>query len=236
MARLPRLSIAGLPHLIEQAGHNGQPVLTDAVDRASYRALLAASSAQAGVAIHAYCLGSARVVLLATPDRADSLSRMMQALGRRYTSWFNRRHGRSGTLWSGRFRATVIDPHGELVAAMRHVESDAAIAGDATPTGDGQPQSSAAHHLGLLQDPLVSDHAAFWALGNTPFDRHAAYRRLVMQPLAPAERARFDDGMRKGWALGSAAFLAELARQSARRVEPRRPGRPKRPTAAGSSL
>lgn len=224
-----------MPHLIEQAGHNGQPVLTDAVDRASYRALLAASAAQAGVAVHAYCLGPARVVLLATPEGADSLSRMMQALGRRYTTWFNRRQGRSGTLWSGRFRATVIDPDGELVAAMRHVESDAAIAGDATPPLAEQPLSSAAHHLGLLQDPLVGDHAAFWALGNTPFDRHAAYRRLVMQPLAPAERARFDDGMRKGWAVGSAAFLAMLARQSTRRVEPRRPGRPRRPTQLSSA-
>lgn len=233
MARLPRLSIAGLPHLIEQAGHNGQPVLTDAADRAAYRALLGESAAQAGVAIHAYCLGAARVVLLATPERADSLSRMMQGLGRRYTTWFNRRHQRSGTLWSGRFRATVVDPQAELVAAMRHVESDAALAGDAASPLDEQRMSSAAHHLGVTHDPLVSDHAAFWALGNTPFERHAAYRRELMQPLEPSQRARFDDAMHKGWALGPEAFLQALARQSQRRVAPSRPGRPRRSPGAG---
>lgn len=231
MARLPRLSIAGLPHLVEQSGHNGQLVLTDATDRAAYRRLLGESAGQAGVAIHAYCLGATRVVLLATPERADSLSRMMQGLGRRYTSWFNRRHQRSGTVWSGRFRATVIDPEAEVVAAMRHVEADAALAGDAAAQLDEERVSSAAHHLGVIHDPLVSDHAAFWALGNTPFDRHAAYRRQVMQPLEPAQRARLDDAMRKGWALGSEAFLQSLARESPRRLAPSRPGRPKRTAA-----
>lgn len=236
MARLPRLSIAGLPHLIEQAGHNGQPVFTDSTDRAAYRALLAESAARAGVAVHAYCLASARVVLLATPPRADSLSGMMQGLGRRYTAWFNRRHKRSGTLWSGRFRATVIEPDAELVPAMRHVESDAAIAGDATSSAPDERLSSAAHHLGLAHDSLVSDHAAFWALGNTPFDRHAAYRREVMQPLGSSERARFDEAMRKGWALGSPGFLQMLARQSTRRLEPRRPGRPRRAVDGDDSI
>lgn len=224
-----------MPHLIEQSGHNGQPVLTDAADRAAYRSFLAESAAQAGVAIHAYCLGPVRVVMLATPERADSLSRMMQALGRRYTTWFNRKHQRSGTLWSGRFRATVVDPEAELVAAMRHVESDAALAGDAAPQPDEQRVSSAAHHLGLVHDPLVSDHAAFWALGNTPFERHAAYRRDVMQPLEPFQRARFDAAVHKGWALGSDRFLESLARQSQRRLLPRRPGRPKRPPKSSAS-
>ncbi len=227
MARLPRLSIAGLPHLLEQSGHNGQPVSTGAEDRQAYRDFLARASGETAVSIHAYCLMPTRVLLLATPRDAEGLSRLMQRVGRQYTAWFNRRHGRSGTLWAGRFRTTVIDPQTELVPAMRHVEVDAALAGD----GQAPPEarvSSVAHHLGTAVDPLVSDHAAFWALGNTPFERHAAYRLLVLQPLSAAERHRADEAVRKGWALGPEGFLAALAAQSERRLRPLTPGRPRR--------
>ena len=227
MARLPRLSVAGLPHLVEQGGHNAQAVFLDGIDRGAYRAALAQAAADSGVAIHGYCLDAGRVLLLATPREAEGLSRMMQRVGRRYTADFNRRHGRSGTLWAGRFRATVLDPDSELVAAMCHLESDAALAGDGSLVA-GERISSAAHHLGLAVDPLVTDHARFWALGNTPFDRHAAYRLLVMHPLHPLQRRRFDEGVRKGWALGPEAFLAALAASTARRVRPLSPGRPRR--------
>lgn len=227
MARLARLSLAGLPHLVEQSGHNGHPVATDAVDRAAYRDFLARAAAETGLSVHAYCIERARVLLLATPATDDALSRAIQRIGRSYTAWFNRRHGRSGTLWAGRFRATVIEPQSELVAAMRHVEADAALAGDAS-AAPAERVSSVAHHLGLLSDPLVSDHARFWELGNTPFDRHAAYRLLVMQPLADRERSRFDNAVRKGWALGPDAFLRDLEARLERRVRPRSPGRPRR--------
>ncbi len=227
MARLPRLAVAGVPHLVEQCGHNGQPVFLDAADRAAYRAALAESAAACGVAVHAYCLDASRVLLLATPRDADGLSRTMQRLGRRYTAEFNRRHGRSGTLWAGRFRATVIEAERHLVEAMCYVESDAAMAGDGDAPAD-ERRSSAAHHLGLAVDPLVGDHACFWALGNTPFDRSAAYRLLVLQPWPTTHRQRFDDAVHKGWAVGSPAFLAALNSTTPRRLQPLAPGRPRR--------
>lgn len=227
MARLPRLSAAGLPHLVEQGGHNGQAIFLDAADRSAYRAGLLQAAADSGVAIHAYRLDAARLLLLATPRDAQGLSRMMQRVGRRYTAEFNRRHGRNGTVWSGRFRATVLQPEVCFMAAMCHVESDAALAGDGRAT-DGEHLSSVAHHLGLAVDPLVSDHALFWALGNTPFERHAAYGLLVMQALQPDARRRFDDAVRKGWALGSESFLATLAVATSRRVRPLNAGRPRK--------
>ncbi|TXC66588.1 transposase [Piscinibacter aquaticus] len=227
MARLPRLSVSGLPHLILQSGHNGQDVLTDAIDRDSYRRFLAQAAAGCGVAIHAYSLERARVLLLATPLDAPGMSRMMQSVGRRYAAWFNRRHGRSGTLWDGRFRATVVEPDRDLVLAMRHVEADAAQADDARAPAQARV-SSMAHHVGTAIDPLVSDHPAFWALGNTPFERHAAYRALMEQPLGAQERHRFDEATRKGWALGSPAFVASLSQLAGRRTLPKRPGRPKK--------
>jgi len=77
-------------------------------------------------------------------------------------------------------------------------------------------------------DPLVNDHNIFWSLGNTPFDRHAAYRLLVLQPLPESRRRHFDDAVRKGWAMGSEAFMAQLAAVSGRRLQPLAPGRPRK--------
>lgn len=227
MARLPRLSAGGLPHLVEQRGHNGQAIFLNGADRAAYRAGLLMAAAESGVVLHAYCLDTARVLLLATPRDSNGLSRLMQRVGRRYTAEFNRRHGRSGTVWSGRFRATVLQPESCFMAAMCHVESDAALAGDGH-AAEAERISSVAHHLGLGADPLVTDHALFWALGNTPFERHAAYGLLVTQPLQPDGRRRFDDAVRKGWALGSESFLAGLAATTSRRVRPLTAGRPRK--------
>lgn len=229
MARLPRLSVAGVPHLVEQCGHNGQALFLDSADLRVYREILLEATSASGVALHAYLLDTARVLLLATPRDSKVLSRMIQRVARRYTVEFNRRHERSGTIWSGRFRSTLLQPGTCFIAAMCHVESDAALAGDGS-AADGQRISSVAHHLGLVVDPLVSDHALFWALGNTPFERHAAYGLLAMQPISPEERRRFDDAVRKGWALGTEAFLAEIAEASSRRVRPLAAGRPRKPT------
>lgn len=228
MARLPRLSVAGLPHLVEQTGHNRQSVFLDDADRQAFRDLLRQAASDQTVAIHAYCLAERRLMLLVSPREPEGLSRMMQAVARSYTRRFNLRHQRDGTLWAGRFRATVIDPDSELVAAMRHVESDAVLAGDASLPRERRC-SSAAHHLGVDHDSIVSDHLRFWALGNTPFDRHAAYRDIVSQPLGDGERQRFDEAVRKGWALGPQDFLHSLGTLCGRRAVPKRPGRPRLP-------
>ena len=221
MARLPRLSVPGLPHLAIQRGHDQAPVSRDAADRACWRDLLAESARACGVAVHAYAIGGARALLLATPAEAGGLSRLMQLIGRRYTIAFNRRHGRTGTLWDGRFRAAVLEAERWLVPAMRFVEE----------TGAADPADhldSGAHHRGERADPLVTDHPAFWALGNTPFDREAAYRLQIASPLPAADRAALEHAMLHGWALGSTGFEAELTAAGARRTRPDRPGRPAR--------
>ncbi len=227
MARLTRLCVPGWPHLLVQSGHNHQAVFRDECDRKLFLELLQASAATEAVAIHAYALLDNEVRLLATPSTADSLSRMMQSVGRRYGSRFNRRHGHAGSLWEGRFRATVIEPERHLLACMRYIEG--ASGGGETGTGLGQqPWSSAAHHLGGRADPLVSDHLLYWSLGNTPFEREAAYRSLLQQALAPQEFAQIADAARKGWPLGSPEFLAQLSGNTSRRLTPLPRGRPRK--------
>lgn len=226
MARLPRLSVANLPHLLIQRGHNRQAVFLDDEDRLQFRSLLGEAARSEEVSLHAYALYDGEVRLLATPPQADSLGRMMQVLGRRYGAAFNRRHGRTGGLWEGRFKTTVIEPTVRVLDAMCFVETD----GGLRPSeGVGAlAVSSLAHHLGRRHDAMVADHAVFWALGNTPFEREAAYRARLEAGLAERVRTELNDAVLKGWPVGGATFLASLAQQTDRRLMPLKRGRPRK--------
>lgn len=227
MARLPRLVIPDQLHHVIAQGHNDQPVVLDDDDYRAFLNWLREAARQARVAIHAYVLLPSRLQLLATPADAAGLSRMMQSLGRLYVPYFNARHGRSGSLWDGRYRATVLDPAGYFVACARLIESQPVSAG-MVADGASYPWSSQAHHLGHRKEPWLTDHPAYWALGNTPFEREAAYQQSTALPLESALIEQILTATRKGWALGSEEFCRRLTKLTARRLAPARRGRPRK--------
>ncbi|MHA7599490.1 transposase [Alicycliphilus sp. T452] len=225
MARLPRLTLAGYPHHVIQRGNNRQAIFADRQDFEAMLALLAENAQKFRVAVHAYVLMDNHFHLLATPATAEALPQMMQAVGRSYVRYFNDRHGRSGTLWEGRYRSTLIETDRYLLACMVYIDLNPVRAGMvAQPLA--WPWSSHAHYLGQRSDKLVTPHALYWALGNTPFAREAAYAALVQAGIASAEQAALTDATLRGWALGGADFVAELQKKSPRRATKARPGRP----------
>jgi len=228
MARLPRLDLAGHLHLVIQRARDGQRAFVDDDDRRRYLGAMLESARECAVAVHAYALMDTEVLLLATPAETASLARFMQGLGRRYVKAFNHRHGRSGALWEGRYRTTVVDPASHLLACIRLVEQAPMRAGLVTRTGDW-PWSSAAHHAGQKADPIVTEHTAYWQLGNTPFEREARYARESAVLLTDLETERLLAAARHGWPIGSDVFLHALRRTTDRPVQPRPRGRPKQP-------
>jgi putative transposase len=226
MARLPRAVMPGHPHLLIHQGHSGQPVFLDAADAALYLANLGDAARSARLAVHAHALFANEVRLLTTPESADGLAQLMQAVGRRYVPAFNKKYSRSGTPWEGRFKSAVIEPGPQFLACLRFIEASTP-AGDATRSGEPL-LSSLAHHLGQRVDPLIADHPAFWAFGNTPFEREASYRRFIEEPPAEGEVATILLSARNGWALGSPAFRAAVAQHTGRRAQPAARGRPRK--------
>ena len=231
MARLPRLALAGQAHLVSLYGHSDQPVFIDDEDRQQFLAALRESALLQKVAVHAYVLLADHVHLLLTPSTDGGLGKLMQGLGRRYGAGFNRRHDRRGSLWAGRFRATVVQPGAYVLDAMLFIDQHPVRTGQVA-TAQDHAWSSARHRLGGLRDGMVSglitDGDAWWQLGNTPFEREAAYRRLIDEGLPAARAAALAEAGRKGWALGDAVFLATLAQQADRPVQPRPRGRPRK--------
>jgi putative transposase len=220
MARMARLSAAGHPHLIVQRGKAGQPVFVDDGDRADYLAAL-----RGAFAIHAYALLDDSVLLLATPRARDDLSRTMQRTSRRYTPAYHRRHAAAGPLWAGRFEATAIDADHHLIDAIRLIEQAPMRAGLAEAPTDWI-WSSARHHTGRQPSGLVTEHAAWWRSGNTPFEREARHERDLRQLLGAEQLATYAEATRRGWPLGPPAFIASIASMVDRPVTPRPRGRP----------
>ncbi|MFV0680279.1 REP-associated tyrosine transposase [Ottowia sp.] len=226
MARQPRLTLPGYPHHIIQRGNNRQPIVLDDEDRQCLLDGIRTQAQAARVAVHGYVLMSNHLHLLATPETGEGVPTMMQAFGRSYVRQFNRRHNRSGTLFEGRYRSTLIEAERYLLACMVYIDLNPVRVGMVAQPED-YPWSSYAHHAGLRQDDgLTTPHPLYWALGNTPFARQAAYADLVHAGLSNEQRTQIGQTTHSGWALGTADFVADLQARTERRVARGRAGRP----------
>lgn len=225
MARLPRLSLPGHLHHILQRGNNRQAIFSSPAD---YKALLDLVEEQAkkfSVAVHAYVLMDNHFQLLATPEAADALPRMMQAVGRRYVRHFNDAQGRSGTLWEGRYRSALIQAESWLLDCMVGMDLNPVRGGLAAEARD-YPWSSHGHYIGLRSDRVITPHPLFWTLGNTPFAREVAYAEMVRAGVSPTRQSALTESVLGGWALGDPAYLADLQHRTERRVMKAHAGRP----------
>jgi putative transposase len=228
MARLPRLTVPGYPHHIIQRGNNRQAIFDGSADYEALLAMLDENAREFGVAIHAYVLMSNHFHLLATPETTEGIPRMMQAVGRRYVRRFNQKHARTGTLWEGRYKSTIIQAERYLLACMVYIDLNPVRAGLVAEPATF-PWSSHPHYLGLRRDKLVSPHPLYWALGNTPFARDAAYAELVSAGISQKQKLDLSESALHGWALGEPDYVADLQRRTQRRVARGRAGRPPLP-------
>lgn len=227
MARLPRLALPGHVHHVVQAGTQLAHIFSDDGDRLFALDLLAHLAHTHRVAIHGYALLPDRFHLLLTPGEDTSLPLLMQGFGRAYVPHHNRRHQRSGTLWGGRYRSTVVQPERYVLSCLALIDWLPVAAGVAAEPA-AYPWSSHGHHAGRRNDRLVTPHPLYWALGNTPFAREAAYVQRVGEGVSESERSLIERSTQAGWALGDAGFVASLQQQTARRLSRARAGRPRK--------
>lgn len=224
MARLPRLVVPFQAHHIIQRGADRRPIFLDDEDHEIFMRRLAEASKTFKVAIHAYVLMPNHLHLLATPADETGLARMMQWVGRHYVPYFNKKYRRFGTLFQGRYRATLIDSELYFMLCSRYIELNPVRSGICSRPEDFR-WSSYAHHAGIAPDPLVTDHALYWSLANTPFGREAAYRALAEQAISLLEATELSNATLKGWALGSDKFKSRIEKLTSRRVTPEKGGR-----------
>lgn len=225
MARLARLVLPGYPHHIIQRGNNRQPIFGCKDDYETFLDLVEQSARKFEVSVHAYVLMSNHFHLLLTPQTGEGVPLMMQALGRSYVRHFNRTQQRSGTLWEGRYRSTLIQSERYLLACMAYIDLNPVRAGLVAQAAD-YPWSSFAHYAGQRLDKFITPHDLMWELGNTPFAREAAYVELIGAGINTHQQNALTDSALSGWALGEPDFVADLQKRTNRRVAKGSAGRP----------
>lgn len=232
MPRRPRLRLPGLPLHVIQRGVNRAACFHSDSDRALYTELLGSAAIAQGCSIHAYVLMGNHVHVLLTPAEAGSASRMMKQLGERYVPKFNERHGRTGTLWEGRFKSAVVDSDSYFLRCHRYIELNPVRAGMVTHPRD-YPWSSYRANAEGAGSFLLTAHPVYLALADDDGERLAAYRTYFGAELRDSELHLIRGSINSGIPLGDGGFVADLERQTGRRLSPNKGGRPRARTANG---
>ena len=227
MARLPRPDLAGIPQHVVQRGNNRLPCFLDDEDRQRYLQCLLQALARFDCRLHAYVLMDNHVHLLVTPAEAGGVSRLMHTFARNYAGVFNRRHGRTGTLWEGRYKACLVDSDGYFLACSRYIELNPVRAWIAAEPADYAWSSYRANAAGMF-DPLVNPHASYLALGSDRRTRVAAYRQLFDEALPASRVVEIRQYLHQQKALGSDRFRAWVEARTGLFATVRPPGRPPR--------
>ena len=227
MPRQPRYDLPGLPQHVIQRGNNRQAVFFEEDDCVRYLEDLDAVAKQVGVATHAYVLMTNHVHLLVTPSEKGGISRLMQGLGRRYVAYVNGRYKRSGTLWEGRYKASLVDDEAYLLACMRYIELNPVRAGMVDHPGDYRWSSYAANARGSTASPQVVPHERYAALGNDVLSRQQAYRSLFRRALAAEQVHEIRQTTNSCLVLGNDRFRQQIAAMTGQRTTLGKAGRPR---------
>lgn len=227
MARLPRPDLAGIPQHVVQRGNNRLPCFLDDRDRRCYLTFLAEALERHECSLHAYVLMSNHVHLLVTPSAIGNVSRLMQNLGRAYVQVFNARHGRSGTLWEGRYKSCLVDSESYVLRCYRYIELNPVRAWMVADPAQ-HPWSSHPGNAGLRHDPLLTPHDAYTSLGRNVIERAEAYRVLLAETLSDEMLTEIRAYLQQQRALGGTAFQQRVEQQLRRYAAVRPAHRPRK--------
>lgn len=217
MARMPRVVVPGHPLHIVQRGNNRQACFFCDDDRRLYLEKLKDAADRHECRVHAYVLMTNHVHVLLTPEESHSTSRLLQAVGRSYVRYVNSLYGRSGTLWEGRYKSTLIDSERYLLTCSRYIELNPVRAGMVECPAN-YPWSSYRRNALGRRDPLVSPHSVYEQLGRVPEEREAAYRELFSAQVEEAELRAIRNATEEGSTLGNDQFRKEIELALGRRV------------------
>ena len=235
MARKPRFNMEGIPKHIIQRGNNRQATFFAEQDYQFYLSCLTEAAKKYDCTIHAYVLMTNHVHLLATPNQPEGISHMMQSVGRRYVQTINYTYKRSGTLWEGRYKASLIQSETYLLTCMRYIELNPVRANMVKQPQDYKWSSHQVNALGIKSD-LISSHTEYDALGATQEQRQAAYQALFQAQLDPETLNQFRTSLNKEHLLGGDRFKVEIEAALGRKVGPMQRGRPKKLTSTGIAM
>jgi putative transposase len=165
--------------------------------------------------------------LLLTPKHGQSVGNLMKRLGQRYVQYINRTYKRSGTLWEGRFRSSVIQQEVYLLTCQRYIEMNPVRAGMVNHPGEYRWSSYGSNGQGESSS-IITHHPLYDDLGSTDRHRITSYRELFRHKLEPGQVDKIRKATNGNYALGSSRFREEIGSMLGRRASPGKAGRPRK--------
>lgn len=223
MARLPRFNIIGQPQHVIIRGNNKNPIFNCNDDYLFYLEKLAQACEKHNCSLHAYVLMTNHVHLLITPNEENSIAKSIQMIGRYYVQYFNKRYNRTGTLWEGRYKATLIDSNVYALICYRYIELNPVRAKMVTRPED-YPWSSYQHNAQGKPNQLITQHPLYSELGLNPASRQQSYKALFNQLISNEVLGDIRSKTNKGWVLGKDDFKESVAKELNRATSPKKRG------------
>ncbi|WP_028581824.1 REP-associated tyrosine transposase [Desulfogranum japonicum] len=227
MPRSDRIIVPDTPHHVMQRGHNRQAVFISDEDYTYYRDNLLLFKQEFGCKVYAYCLMTNHVHLIVDPGPdPESLSKLMKRVAGRQTRYVNKSEKRSGSIWEGRFKSSIISTHEYLPACCRYIELNPLRAGMVDDPAEYR-WSSYACKVRDTHDPVVDFPRFYLALGADFEERRAAYRKYVLDTIPDNEINLIRKALQRGQITGGNRFREELSTRLGMRFSNLGPGRPK---------
>lgn len=223
MARLPRFVLPGQPQHVIQRGNNREVIFVSDDDYRFYLEKLQDACTKFHCDVHAYVLMTNHVHLLITPHAEEGISKVMQYLGRYYVQYFNYTYDRTGTLWEGRYKASLIDSERYLLTCSRYIELNPVRAQMVDHPSEYPWSSYRSNALGQI-NPRIVPHVLYRRLGQSPEERQQAYRHLFRAHITEKTIAEIREATNKAWVLGNDRFKAKIERLTARQTAPKARG------------
>ena len=227
MPRKPRFYIPGIPVHVVQRGNNRKPIFFDESDYSAYLELLKEAAVCYGCDIHAYVLMTNHVHILATPSDKEAIGRMVQYVGRRYVPYINHTYGRSGTLWEGRYKASLVQDDVYLLACMRYIEQNP-VRANMVKTAAAFPWSSYSSNASGRKNKLITPHKLYLALGKDDVSRRNAYKALFRHPMTGESVTEIRAAWQSGTPLGNNRFRETIEKTLNMKVGYVKRGRPRK--------
>ncbi len=219
MARLSRFVLPGHPQHVIQRGNNRQMIFKVNDDYEYYLERLHAAAKKHKCDVHAYVLMTNHVHLLITPHTDDGIGKMMQMIGRYYVQYFNKKYKRTGTLWEGRYKATIINTEQYLFTCMNYIENNPVRAKNMVSHPQDYLWSSYKYNAQGELDVLVTPQREYKKLAKTDKGRQSAYKKLFRTPVSDKKLAEIREATNKAWVLGGKKFKRKIEKMVGRPVE-----------------
>ena len=225
MPRKPRMYLPNIPcHVIQRGNNRGASFFANQ-DYQFYLDCLRDASQRYGLLIHAYVLMTNHVHLLVTPEATDSISRAIQSIGRRYVQFVNNKYHRTGTLWEGRHKASLVDQDRYLLTCMRYIELNP-VRANMVENPSEYRWSSYLSNAYNESNGLIQDHSVYESLGFNAKERSQAYRSLFIDELDDGDTKLIRQSALSSMPTGDDSFKKLVEKALGRKVGYLHRGRP----------